>query len=124
MPFFRGEDPTVVMELAFCMERCYVGPSEDVITVGDVGREMFFILEGVVEVLVRVGQLGTKVKYKRVSTMGKGQFFGEMSLVEANHARTATIRTITFCELRSLSADAFLAISDRFADRFVLCLFS
>lgn len=38
MPFFEGEDPTVVMELAFSMERCYMGPGEDVISAGEVRR--------------------------------------------------------------------------------------
>lgn len=73
MPFFEGEDPSVVMELSLCMERSFMGPEEDVVRFGDVGDEMYFILEGTVEVLIDVR--GTQ---KSVAEMGKGKFFGEM----------------------------------------------
>jgi len=38
MPFFEGEDPMVVMEIAFSMERRYLGPGENVITAGQVQK--------------------------------------------------------------------------------------
>ena len=165
MPFFAGEDPTVVMELAFCMERCYFAPEEDVITIGEIGAEMYFILEGRVEILVEItkprhdspppvrslkrqGSLGSNIlssafegiadmanlkgnkdesaveegteekglgtEFKVVSELGKGKFFGEMALLYPNQARTATVRTLNFCELRSLSAEAFNVIAARY----------
>lgn len=109
MPFFAGEDPSVVMELAFCMERCCVGPDEDVIRIGDEGHEMYFILEGRVEVLVQ-----KKGLMSPIAVIGKEEFFGEMALLEPGHVRTANIRTLTFCEFRVLSADAFNVIASRY----------
>ena len=38
MPFFEGEDPMVVMEIAFSMERRYLGPGEDVVSAGEVRK--------------------------------------------------------------------------------------
>lgn len=109
MPFFAGEDPSVVMELAFCMERCCVGPDEDVIRINDVGHEMYFILEGTVEVMVMKKGLMTSI-----AKIKKEEFFGEMALLEPGHVRTANIRTVTFCEFRVLSSDAFNVISSRY----------
>jgi hypothetical protein len=78
MPFFEGEDPSVVMELSLCMERAFMGPEEDVVRSGDIGDEMYFILEGFVEVLIDVKD--SKVP-KKVAEMGKGKFFGEMVII-------------------------------------------
>mmetsp|Transcript_50855 Transcript_50855/g.65111 ORF Transcript_50855/g.65111 Transcript_50855/m.65111 type:complete len:715 (+) Transcript_50855:178-2322(+) len=111
MPFFAGEDPSVVMELAFCMERCCVGPEEDVIRCGDLGHEMYFILEGRVEILARPKSGGV---VRAISIIKQGEFFGEMALLEPQHIRTATVKTITFCEFRCLSADAFNVIASRY----------
>lgn len=44
---------------------------------------------------------------------GKGKFFGEIALLEQGHVRSATIRTVTFCELQCLSASAFDVIANR-----------
>lgn len=111
MPFFAGEDPSVVMELAFCMERCCVGPEEDVIRAGDIGHEMYFILEGKVEILATPKSGGVM---RPIAIFGEGQFFGEMALLEPKHIRTATAKTITFCEFRLLSAAAFNVIATRY----------
>lgn len=44
---------------------------------------------------------------------GQGKFFGEIALLEPGHVRSATIRTVTFCELRCLSAATFDVITNR-----------
>mmetsp|Transcript_1558 Transcript_1558/g.1954 ORF Transcript_1558/g.1954 Transcript_1558/m.1954 type:complete len:100 (+) Transcript_1558:1261-1560(+) len=75
MPFFEGEDPSVVMELSFNMDRSFFGPEEEVVRSGDIGDEMYFILEGTVEVLVDTRD---SLQPKSVATLTKGDFFGEM----------------------------------------------
>jgi hyperpolarization activated cyclic nucleotide-gated potassium channel 2 len=115
MPFFVGEDPTIVMDLAFSMERCNVGPDEVVIKFGATGNEMYFILEGRVEVLIPVAPdspAGHRDcgKFKRVAELGRGQSFGEMALLSNQLKRTATVRTLTFSEFRCLSSSAFNVI--------------
>jgi CRP-like cAMP-binding protein len=52
---------------------------------GEPGREFFVILEGTAEV-IRGG--------KRVNTLGPGQFFGELALLD-RRPRTATVRAAT-----------------------------
>jgi len=115
MPVLEGQCPTKVMELAFLMERCYIGPDEDIISAGSLGSEMFFILEGRVEVLFQqTGINGREKVTRRLSSLGIGQFFGEMALLDPGHIRSTTVRTLSFCEFRTLSREKFLAISEKY----------
>jgi CRP-like cAMP-binding protein len=108
MPFFECEDPMVIMELSFNMERSFMGPDEEVIRFGDIGEEMYFILDGKVEVVLNTR--GREEK-KSVANLEKGDFFGEMALLQPNHVRTATVKTVTFCEFRCLTAELFRILS-------------
>jgi CRP-like cAMP-binding protein len=81
----------------------YLAPCEDVTLEGDIGREMFFILEGEVEVIANDAHVVLRPR----------QCFGERALIEPNHVRTALTRTVTFCELRKLTADTLRLIIAR-----------
>jgi len=83
-----------------------------VIIDGDIGSEMYFILEGRIEILVRVED-GVQ---KRAVCMGTGQYFGELALLEAEHVRSTTVRTISFCEFRTLNRKNFLVITARYPE--------
>lgn len=66
----------------------------------DTSKEMYFILEG--EVKVTIG--GTEI-----ASIGAGQFFGEMSMVDGL-PRSATITTVTECRLLEIDAKNFETI--------------
>ncbi len=70
---------------------------------GDMGRELYMILEGKVEVFKKdlTGQEHT------IMELEKGQAFGEMSLIDIQ-PRAAAIRTIEKCTLAVLSYNAVL----------------
>ncbi len=57
---------------------------------GEVGCEMFWILAGQVEILRRVGGVE-----ERVAVLEKGDFFGEMALLEEFPERSATARAVS-----------------------------
>lgn len=98
-PFFAGSDPNFLLELALNMRMIHFAPLEDVIIEGEIGHEMFFIFRGAVEVLRAGVQIGI---------LGENQYFGEMAILSADNRRTATVRTLCFCELRMLSRNRFL----------------
>ena len=105
MPFFVGADPSFLMELALSMRMICFPPHEEVILEGEIGEEMFFIFRGVVEVL-KGGQ--------KLSILGEKQYFGEMAILNQNCLRTATVRTLCFCELRMLTREKFLIALSHF----------
>lgn len=99
MPFFIGADHNFLMELALSMRMVCFPPMEEVILEGEIGEEMFFIFRGVVEIVKEGVQLGL---------LGQKQYFGEMAILNQNCLRTATVRTLCFCELRMLTREKFL----------------
>ncbi|TYZ61505.1 hypothetical protein PybrP1_006829 [[Pythium] brassicae (nom. inval.)] len=99
MPFFIGADHNFLMELALSMRMVCFPPMEEVILEGEIGEEMFFIFRGVVEIVKEGAQLGL---------LGQKQYFGEMAILNQNCLRTATVRTLCFCELRMLTREKFL----------------
>lgn len=98
-PFFTGSDPNFLMELALNVRMIHFAPLEDVIIEGEIGHEMFFIFRGAVEVRRQNVQIGI---------LGENQYFGEMAILSPDNKRTATVRTLCFCELRMLSRNRFL----------------
>lgn len=98
-PFFTGSEPNFLMELALNMRMIHFAPLEDVIIEGEIGHEMFFIFRGAVEVHLKKAQIGI---------LGENQYFGEMAILSPDNRRTASVRTLCFCELRMLSRNRFL----------------
>ena len=69
------------------VERSYE-PGEDIVREGEAGAQLFIIQSGVVTVVRRVG--AREVEF---ATLGKGDIFGEMSLLEGL-PRSATVRAV------------------------------
>jgi CRP-like cAMP-binding protein len=69
---------------------------------GDIGREFFVIISGSAEVTKGGARLGT---------LGVGDFFGEMSLLD-RRPRSATITTTVESEVLVLTAPAFTGVVD------------
>lgn len=68
---------------------------------GELGTEMYIIHEGTVEVLQRVGE-----EEKCLAVFEKGDFFGEMSLLE-DLPRTASIRAVSDVRLLRINGATF-----------------
>lgn len=68
---------------------------------GDLGTEMYIIQSGVVEIFKKIGG-----KQKILSTLDKGDFFGEMSVLE-DMTRTASARAKTDVELVRINQTTF-----------------
>ena len=69
---------------------------------GDVGTEMYVVQSGTVEVFKKTRKEGDRV----LATLEKGDFFGEMSILE-DVPRTASARAKTDCELVKINQTTF-----------------
>ena len=76
---------------------------DTILSEGEDGNTAFFIVDGSVEVTV-----GEGARAKSVGTLGAGDVFGEMSLLEPG-PRSATIKALTDTECAATSYDEFMA---------------
>jgi len=85
-----------------------LSPGEIIFTEGFEGIPVMYVIkEGRVEISIARDE-----KRLVLTTLGKGQSFGEMSLI-AGGARSATAKAITYCELQIVSSDALNKILDK-----------
>lgn len=78
-----------------------VSTGEKVFQVGQPGREMFAVKSGSLQ--VRIGRTV-------VETLGAGDVFGEMALLNEKELRTATVEATSDCELAVIDNAAFEAM--------------
>jgi len=72
-----------------------------VIRKGEIGREMYLISRGEVEVIDGTGNV--------VATLGEGNFFGEISLL-TSAPRNATVRAKSYCDFFVLDKSEFTRV--------------
>jgi len=94
--------------------------NERVISAGEVEKRMYIILEGNVEIALTDGNQRIKV-----ATLGKGDFFGEISIF-SNRARSANVSAIGDIKLAYIDdiqqLKAFLLKNPHFAAKMVKIL--
>ena len=78
-----------------------VKPGEIVFQEGETGDQMFIIQEGKVKVTRNLGG-----REHMLSTLGKGDFFGEMAIVN-NVRRTATVTAVSEVQLLAFNREGF-----------------
>jgi CRP-like cAMP-binding protein len=80
-----------------------IAAREPVVTEGEVGHAMYVILAGRVEVS-RLSEIGTRVHFHE---LGRGEFFGEMSLL-TGAPRSADVSTTEASEFLVVDREAFV----------------
>ena len=101
-PLFAGLSRKELAELAKVTEDVEFDTGKVLCKQGETAREFFVIMEG--EVAVRRGR-------RRLATIGSGEFFGEIALVE-NLPRTATVTAQTPVRFFVLTRRSFLRLLD------------
>jgi CRP-like cAMP-binding protein len=99
---FAGCTQGQLEEVAGLAERVTVGAGEALTREGRIGREFFFILSGNVAV-TRNG--------RRVSTLGPGEFFGELAAVNPG-PRNATVTALSEMEVLIIGPRELAAMGD------------
>ena len=114
---FNGLRKEVLTGLAgVCVERS-CGAGEVLVKEGTLGREMYVIAQGRVEVVIQAGAGKELV----LATLGGGDFFGEMSVVECR-ARVATVRALEATALYSLNRADLLKLFEKSPDQFAILM--
>ena len=75
---------------------------------------MYFIIGGEVEILLASNALGNKGA--PIATLGRGSFFGEMSLLEPDGRASGDVRTKGYCEGLLLPVEKFQLLTAEFPD--------
>lgn len=83
-----------------------IAPGEKLIQKGDPGEEMYIIGHGTVAVVDN---------HHKLATLGKGQFFGEMSLI-SQELRSADVIAQSYCDLFILTKEKFDVLVSEHAD--------
>jgi glucose-6-phosphate 1-dehydrogenase len=99
VPLFKGANDTLLHSLTLSLDPTAAAAGEEIVRKGDVGREMYFISRGNVEVVDGDGKV--------IKKMGEGDFFGELALL-CDQPRSATVRATTPCDLFVLRQGDFV----------------
>jgi glucose-6-phosphate 1-dehydrogenase len=106
---FRGGDEVFLNAVIMALRPKVAAPGEAIITKGETGREMYYIVRGEVE----VDSPGQKI------VLRDGDVVGEIALI-LSQPRTATVRAKTICDLFVLDKADFARIlrdNPQFAER-------
>lgn len=107
VPLFSRLRDNELAQLAKTITTESFAPGEVIVEAGAVGSALYIIATGTVEVLL-TGGAGEQIVLSR---LGKGEHFGEMSLIDGSR-RSATVRAIGKCEMLRLDQESFLGAAE------------
>ncbi|XP_017132997.1 uncharacterized protein LOC108149735 isoform X8 [Drosophila elegans] len=105
VPFFANADSNFVSDVVTKLKYEVFQPGDIIIKEGTIGTKMYFIQEGVVDIVMANGEVAT--------SLSDGSYFGEICLL-TNARRVASVRSETYCNLFSLSVDHFNCVLDQY----------
>jgi glucose-6-phosphate 1-dehydrogenase len=95
---FKDGDPLFLSQVILALRPEVLAAGETLVRKGEMGREMYVIVRGEVEVLDDAGRV--------LGTLSDGACVGEIALL-AHRPRTASVRAKTNCDLMALDKSAF-----------------
>ncbi|XP_070542032.1 potassium/sodium hyperpolarization-activated cyclic nucleotide-gated channel 2-like [Ptychodera flava] len=105
VPFFQNADPNFVTKVVTKLKFEIRQPGDVIIREGAIGDRMYFIQQGIVDVLSPEGSVAT--------SLTDGSYFGEICLL-TRARRVATIRAETYCYLFSLTVNHFNEVLEEY----------
>ncbi|XP_022331257.2 potassium/sodium hyperpolarization-activated cyclic nucleotide-gated channel 3-like isoform X8 [Crassostrea virginica] len=105
VPFFTNADPQFVSAVISRLEFEVFQPGDYIIREGTMGTKMYFIQEGIVDIITKDGEIAT--------SLSDGSYFGEICLL-TNAKRVASVRAETYVNLYSLSVEHFNSVLERY----------
>jgi CPA1 family monovalent cation:H+ antiporter len=107
VPLFAELAGAEFLVLARHVKPLTLAEGEDIIRQGETGYSLYLIARGVVQVV-----RDFEGQAQRVGTLMAGDYFGEMALMH-HEPRTATVRTVTPCQLYELHSDTLADVIGR-----------
>ncbi|CAF1542617.1 unnamed protein product, partial [Didymodactylos carnosus] len=101
VPFFANADPNFVSDVVTKLRFEVNQPGDLIIVEGTIGDKMYFIQEGIVDIIKSDGEV--------LTTLSDGSYFGEICLL-TRAKRVASVRCVTYCNLYSLHSDQFHSV--------------
>jgi len=108
VPFFKDFDDSEIVELASFMSLQHIDEGTVLFNEGDVGDYLFFIIEGIVEIILANKEKQTSV----IASVGIGESVGEMSLID-EYERSATVKSSTDMEILVLTKTRFDSVIEK-----------
>jgi hypothetical protein len=106
VPLFQDADTGFIEDLIVKLKPRILPPNDYIIREEQIGQEMYFIKRGEVEAFSeKTGRV-----YRKMSA---GTFFGEIALIYSSR-RTASVKTLTYCELFVLYKEDFEQVLDNY----------
>uniref|UniRef100_A0A5K3ES66 Cyclic nucleotide-binding domain-containing protein n=1 Tax=Mesocestoides corti TaxID=53468 RepID=A0A5K3ES66_MESCO len=105
VPFFTYADQDFVSEMVANLKFEVFQPGDLIIKEGTIGTKMYFIQEGIVDIITKDGEIAT--------TLSDGSYFGEICLL-TNAKRVASVRAEVYSNLYSLDRDSFLTVLNNY----------
>lgn len=108
LPAFKEiKSEMCLREVATQMEHVLFLPNDYIIYKGDIGEEMYFLIEGQVQVL-------GPDEFTVLTTLNDGDYFGEIALFTKSAKRMCSVISKTFCKLYMLKKADLFSILGRF----------
>jgi len=123
IPLFNTtDDPGFIDIMVRTMKPMFCSAGDYIIVEGKLGAEMYWLISGKAEVLSYLGNTDPGAPLHKLCDMGPGYYFGEIALMSStvrglkSNRRTASVRAVDFCDLQSVSKEAFLQALDEFPE--------
>ncbi len=107
VPLFQDADQGFIEDLVIQLKPRILPPNDYIIREDQIGHEMYFIKRG--EVMAFSEKTGRVYR-----TMSAGSFFGEIALLIPDQRRTASVKTLSYCELYVLYKEEFDEVLDNY----------
>ncbi|KAF0691280.1 Aste57867_17458 [Aphanomyces stellatus] len=119
IPFFQHASDEVLGMICMMLRQVVFMPNDFIFKEGEIGRELYMIVKGCVEVLPpeprRQRKLSNPPPVEKAILLADGDFFGEIGIV-MEVFRTRSVRTKTMAELCILTRDGFNSILGDFPE--------
>ncbi len=106
--FLKGASQEFIRDIVFELRPTVFTPGSYIFRAGEMGRHMYFISRGEVEVVAPDGET-------IYASLREGDFFGEIALLQSL-PRTASIRAIGYCDLYCLDRGSFDRVLAHYPD--------
>ncbi len=108
VPLFKFCSSLLRNELLMALKAQTYAPDCYIVQEGEIGKDIFFISRGKVEIV-------SDNEKNNHGTMEDGEYFGDFSLI-FNEKRTASVKTLTYCETFILTREDFNRIKGEYPE--------